>query len=55
MENRCGVCPNCGGWLIVDGDYVLCDTCGAEWYDGKQTEKGFSDEEELQHERTAES
>lgn len=33
MEDRAGVCPHCGGWLLVDPqypDHVRCDTCGCE-------------------------
>lgn len=44
MDDRCGVCPYCGGWLVADGDTISCDTCEAEWYDGKQIKEGFSDE-----------
>ncbi|MDD3229684.1 MAG: hypothetical protein PHE09_10755 [Oscillospiraceae bacterium] len=40
MENRCGTCPDCGGWLIADEatDYISCDTCEAEWQDGKRAD-----------------
>ena len=40
MENRAGTCPDCGGWKIADeaNDHVTCDTCEAEWKDGKRVD-----------------
>lgn len=40
MENRSGTCPDCGGWQITDEatGYTHCDTCEAEWQDGKRTD-----------------
>jgi len=41
MDNRVGTCPDCGGWKIADEatNHVVCDTCGAEWEDGKRVEQ----------------
>ena len=39
--NRCGVCPDCGGFLYpVDEitENIVCDTCEAEWEHGKRTD-----------------
>lgn len=33
MDNRCGTCPDCGGWLCCDDEitgHITCDTLNAD-------------------------
>lgn len=41
MDNRYGICPDCGGWLCCEDeitDHITCDTCEAEWKYGKRVD-----------------